>query len=91
MATSLPPSIPLTALADAGVGVALDDFGVGYSSLAYLAGLPVSASKIDRSFIHGLSSPSRTFDVVAAVVELAHGLELRVIAGESRAGVSSTW
>jgi diguanylate cyclase (GGDEF)-like protein len=70
----------LAGLSDWGVRVAIDDFGVGYSSLSYLQGLPINAVKVDRSFIHGLESPSQTSAVVAAIVGLAHTLGLSVVA-----------
>ncbi len=64
-----------------GCGLAVDDFGTGYSSLAYLAKMPVTAVKIDRSFVEGLgSSGSRGRPVVEAVVQLARSFGLRVIA-----------
>ncbi len=64
-----------------GCGLAVDDFGTGYSSLAYLARMPVTAVKIDRSFVEGLgSSGSRGRPVVEAVVQLARSFGLRVIA-----------
>ncbi|HEX4670230.1 MAG TPA: EAL domain-containing protein [Solirubrobacterales bacterium] len=71
---------PLLALTDLGVAVAIDDFGVGYSSLSYLEALPINSIKVDRSFIHGLGPGTRKSDVVRAIVELAHTLELRVVA-----------
>ena len=70
----------LAGLSDWGVRVAIDDFGVGYSSLSYLQGLPINAVKVDRSFIRGLESPSQTSAVVAAIVGLAHTLGLSVVA-----------
>jgi diguanylate cyclase (GGDEF)-like protein len=71
---------PLLALTDLGVQVAIDDFGVGYSSLSYLEALPISSIKVDRSFIHGLAPDTRRSDVVRAIVELAHTLGLQVVA-----------
>jgi diguanylate cyclase (GGDEF)-like protein len=71
---------PLLALTDLGVQVAIDDFGVGYSSLSYLEALPINSIKVDRSFIHGLARGTRRSDVVRAIVELAHTLQLRVVA-----------
>jgi diguanylate cyclase (GGDEF)-like protein len=71
---------PLLALTDLGVQVAIDDFGVGYSSLSYLEALPINSIKVDRSFIHGLDKGTRRSDVVRAIVELAHTLGLRVVA-----------
>jgi diguanylate cyclase (GGDEF)-like protein/PAS domain S-box-containing protein len=62
-----------------GIHVAIDDFGIGYSSLAYLKQLPVSALKIDRSFLHGIPGTSDAA-IVAAVIAMGHALQLRVIA-----------
>jgi diguanylate cyclase (GGDEF)-like protein len=70
----------LSALTDIGIKIAIDDFGVGYSSLSYLEALPISSIKIDRSFIHGLRPESQKCEVVGAIVELAHTLGLRVVA-----------
>ena len=57
-----------------GVNVAIDDFGTGYSSLAYLAKLPVTMLKIDRSFIVGLADSDAT--VVSTIISLARSLRL---------------
>ena len=63
-----------------GVRIALDDFGTGYSSLSYLHTLPVDILKLDRSFIARLSPQARGRAVVAGMVDLAHALDLTVIA-----------
>ena len=63
-----------------GVRIALDDFGTGYSSLSYLQMLPVDILKLDRSFIARLSPDPRDRAVVAGMVDLAHALDLIVIA-----------
>jgi diguanylate cyclase (GGDEF)-like protein/PAS domain S-box-containing protein len=61
-----------------GVGLALDDFGVGYSSLAHLHRLPVGVVKLDRAFLASLQTAGSDF--MAAVVELCGALDLRVVA-----------
>lgn len=63
-----------------GVQVAIDDFGVGYSSLAYLRELPVHAIKIDRAFVSGLDRSADDRAIVEAVVHLGHALGLTVTA-----------
>ena len=65
-----------------GVGIAIDDFGSGYSSFAYLRKLPVSCLKIDRQFIDDLTEPDAndTRIITGAIIELAHHLNQRVIA-----------
>jgi len=70
----------LDALRRTGVRVSIDDFGTGYSSLAYLKELPVDELKIDRSFIIGLDSDPRTSRIVRSIIDLAHSLELTVVA-----------
>jgi EAL domain-containing protein (putative c-di-GMP-specific phosphodiesterase class I) len=72
--------LSLESLVDYGVRLSLDDFGTGYSSLSYLRRLPVTAVKIDKSFIEPLLSDDTARSIVASVVELAHSLHLSVIA-----------
>jgi diguanylate cyclase (GGDEF)-like protein len=67
-------------LAARGIRLSVDDFGTGYSSLAYLADLPVTELKIDRSFVSRMREDSRTRQVVAGTIDLAHRLELSVVA-----------
>ncbi len=63
-----------------GVLLALDDFGIGYSSLGYLRRFPVDIVKIDQSFTAGLESDRASRSVVAAVIDLAHVLGMATIA-----------
>jgi diguanylate cyclase (GGDEF)-like protein len=70
----------LRRLRSLGVTVAIDDFGTGYSSLGRLRTLPVDKVKIDQSFIARLGHEAGADAVVRAIVELGHGLGLRVTA-----------
>jgi diguanylate cyclase (GGDEF)-like protein len=63
-----------------GVRVAVDDFGTGYSSLSYLQKFPVDAVKIDQSFVRQISTAGEDTTIVKAVIGMARGLKLRVIA-----------
>jgi EAL domain-containing protein (putative c-di-GMP-specific phosphodiesterase class I) len=67
-------------LKDIGVGLALDDFGTGYSSLSYLKRFPFDVVKIDRGFIADMTEDFATRAIVSAVIELAHALDLLVVA-----------
>jgi diguanylate cyclase (GGDEF)-like protein len=63
-----------------GVKVAIDDFGTGYSSLSYLQRFPVDALKIDQSFVRQISTAGDDTTIVKAVIGMARGLKLRIIA-----------
>jgi diguanylate cyclase (GGDEF)-like protein/PAS domain S-box-containing protein len=63
-----------------GITVSLDDFGTGYSSLSYLKGFPVDAIKIDRSFIRDITRDPDSATITAAIVSMAHTLNLKVVA-----------
>ena len=69
-----------TDLAAVGVHISIDDFGSGYSSLAYLRKLPANELKIDRSFILDLESSAEARKIAEAVVQLAQSLHLKVVA-----------
>ncbi|MBD3641237.1 MAG: EAL domain-containing protein [Marinobacter sp.] len=70
----------LSRLHDLGVNLAIDDFGVGYSSLGYLRDFPVDLLKIDRSFITSVTERHDDSVITRAVINLAHNLGIRVIA-----------
>jgi diguanylate cyclase (GGDEF)-like protein len=79
----------LKALWTMGVQVSIDNFGTGYTSLAYLQQVPIHALKIDRSFIHGISQAdphSKGAAIVTTIIGMAHSLNLNIIAE----GVNST-
>jgi diguanylate cyclase (GGDEF)-like protein/PAS domain S-box-containing protein len=63
-----------------GVRIAMDDFGTGYSSLSYLQSFPFDKIKIDQSFISNVKSNPQSAAIVRAVIGLAHGLNLPVLA-----------
>ena len=63
-----------------GVQFAMDDFGIGYSSLGYLLSFPFSKIKIDRSFIAGLPDKTESRAIVRAIADLARNLNMRVVA-----------
>jgi diguanylate cyclase (GGDEF)-like protein len=71
----------ITRLRKLGIKFAIDDFGTGYSSLSQLRVLPVDYVKVDRSFIKDLQdSPTDTTTLVRGIINLAHDLDLRVVA-----------
>jgi len=70
----------LEELSELGVVVAIDDFGTGYSSMSYLQRFPIDKLKIDRSFISDVASNAGDASIVRAIISLAHGLRLKVIA-----------
>jgi EAL domain-containing protein (putative c-di-GMP-specific phosphodiesterase class I)/DNA-binding NarL/FixJ family response regulator len=73
-------AVALQHLRDEGVHILIDDFGTGYSSLSYLRQLPVDTIKIDRSFISQIDNSSSDESIVGAILALARGLGLSVVA-----------
>jgi diguanylate cyclase (GGDEF)-like protein/PAS domain S-box-containing protein len=63
-----------------GIRIDLDDFGTGYSSLAYLKRFPIDRVKVDRSFVRDMSDDSDDFTLIQAIMAMAHGLRLEVVA-----------
>ena len=70
----------LQAIRGMGICIAIDDFGTGFSSLSYLAKLPVDTLKIDRSFITDMVSGHEGSALVSTIISLAHALKLKVVA-----------
>ena len=70
----------LKALSEQGYAIAIDDFGTGYSSLGYLKRLPVDKIKLDRAFIRELPGSRADAAIVKAVLEMAEGMGLDVVA-----------
>ena len=70
----------LKRLADEGIDLAIDDFGVGQSSLAYLRRLPVREIKLDKAFLTHLPTNAEDRTIVRSVIELGHNLDYRVTA-----------
>lgn len=72
--------VMLNQLRDSGIEINIDDFGTGYSNLGYLKKLPISALKIDRSFVSMITETGANDEIVRAIVTLARNLGLTVIA-----------
>jgi predicted signal transduction protein with EAL and GGDEF domain len=70
----------LQELSQAGVGLSIDDFGMGYSSLAHLSSLPIDSLKIDRSFIDGLTTRPTDATIVRTILDLGRSLGRQVVA-----------
>ncbi len=72
--------VVLDRLKSIGVQIAIDDFGTGYSSLAYLKRFPFDTIKVDRSFIRDIPGDSGDMKITRAIIAMAHGLRLKVVA-----------
>ncbi|MEO5862854.1 MAG: EAL domain-containing protein [Burkholderiales bacterium] len=70
----------LQRLHDMGVRLSIDDYGTGYSSLAYIKRLAVDELKIDRTFVSGMDSDSQNSAIVRSTIELGHNLGMSVVA-----------
>lgn len=70
----------LSAFKEMGVRISIDDFGTGFSSLNYLRRMPIDTLKIDQSFIRDICTSEHGEEVVAAIIQLARNLKLKVIA-----------
>jgi diguanylate cyclase (GGDEF)-like protein len=70
----------LRRLRELGVSIALDDFGIGYSSLTSLEQLPITRVKLDRMLVEGVDTNPRSAAIVRSIVALCHGLGLQVVA-----------
>lgn len=67
-------------LREMGVGVSIDDFGTGFSSLAYLRALPINKVKIDRTFVDAVASQAHDAAIVRGIVSMAHHMDHQVVA-----------
>ena len=79
----------MRALREMGVKLSIDDFGTGYSSLSYLQSFPIDRLKIDRSFVQLL--PEDGFTMTSAIISLAHGFDLSVVAEGVEAQSQLSW
>jgi EAL domain-containing protein (putative c-di-GMP-specific phosphodiesterase class I) len=70
----------LRRIRELGVATSIDDYGTGYSSLAYIKQLPVNELKIDRAFVAGMEVDDRNAAIVRSTIELGHNLGLVVVA-----------
>ncbi|MFL6101253.1 MAG: putative bifunctional diguanylate cyclase/phosphodiesterase [Actinomycetales bacterium] len=81
----------VTSLARRGIGIAIDDFGVGYTGLRQLRNLPVAEIKIDRSFVSGLASSERDRSIVHSLIDLGHSIGCHVTAEGVETAETARW
>jgi EAL domain-containing protein (putative c-di-GMP-specific phosphodiesterase class I) len=81
----------LLRLREAGVGVSVDDYGTGHSSLSYLRDLPISELKLDRSFLQAVPVDTHNAAIVRSTVQLAHALGLPIVAEGVEDGEALDW
>jgi diguanylate cyclase len=81
----------LERLRELGVASAIDDFGMGYSSLAYLRRLPATHLKLDRAFTAGIGHHVRDEEVIGMVLDLAQRLGLHVVAEGVEEDAQTAW
>jgi predicted signal transduction protein with EAL and GGDEF domain len=72
--------VVLNALKNLGISLSIDDFGTGYSSLSYLKRLPINIVKVDQSFVREIPHDLNDMEITAAVISMAHNLQLKVVA-----------
>lgn len=74
-----------------GVCISLDDFGTGFSSMGYLRDLPLDYLKVDRSFVTNVHKDPRNASICRALIALAHGLGLKIVAEGVECGEQLDW
>jgi diguanylate cyclase (GGDEF)-like protein/PAS domain S-box-containing protein len=80
MASPLRVQESLRSLRQAGIGISIDDFGAGYTSLKYLRDFMISEIKIDRMFVTRLTPTSRDVAIVRSIATLGHGFSVKIVA-----------
>lgn len=73
-------AIALQSLADMGIRLSIDDYGTGYTSLAYLRRLPIDGLKIDRLFVQNVNEQEKDEVIVRSTIEMGRGLGLHIVA-----------